>query len=119
MKKLITLGAIILIGVSSVWYFDLMHEPIESVDELINKGYTFAHNYFGAQEDDYRSIDINDSLIPIDQRIIKKKGILTTPRIDVYTWHYTTHKITIWVGEIKNGEYSIIDAIRYNSKSGF
>lgn len=116
MKKIIIISTIILIGLFSTWYFDVWHRPVETINELIGQNYDFAQkNYFQTDPDRECAVNVNDELNEFDGGILDKKKILNDSIIHVFTWNFTTHKKTIWVGKTKTMNHEIIDAIRYKN----
>ena len=114
MKKILILLIVLTFGAAVVWLSDVLHEPIEVIEELVGEEYTFAHtSYFQTKESDYYSISINGELDNFNSRILSRRETLSSPYIDVYTWDYFTHKCTIWIGTTKDSTLRIIDAIRY------
>ncbi|MEX2484830.1 MAG: hypothetical protein WED10_09725 [Brumimicrobium sp.] len=114
MKKLIVILSISLVGLTASWYFDIWHESVETVDELIGHNYDYAHKlYFQTDPDIQYKVNINSKLNEFDGGILNKKEILTDSIVYVFTWDLMTHKKTIWVGQTKKMKNQIIDAIRY------
>lgn len=120
MKKLIVILTFIVIGLTASWYFDIWNKPVQTIDKLIGQNFDYAHKrYFQKDPDKQYSININDNLSEIDGGILNEKEILTDSIVHVYTWDFTTHKKTIWVGQTEKMELQIIDAIRYSNKVQF
>lgn len=120
MKKLAVILPIIVVGLTTSWYFDFWHKPVEKIDELIGQNYDYAHKiYFQTDPDKQYKMDVNDNLNEFNGGIFNKKDILTDSIVHVFTWDYTTHKKTIWIGQTEKLESEIIDAIRYNKKVQF
>lgn len=120
MKKLIVIISIIVIGLTASWYFDIWHEPVEPIDELIGKNYDYAHKiYFQKDPDRQYKVNVNDNLSEFDVEILNKKEILNDSIVHVFTWDFTTHKKTIWVGRTEKFQNQIIDAIRYGNTVRF
>ena len=120
MKKLIIILSIIIIGLTASWYFDIWHESVETIDELIGKNYDHAHKmYFQTDPNRQYKVNVNDNLNEFDGGILNKKEILADSIVHVFTWDYTTHKKTIWVGRTEKLESQVIDAIRYSNNVRF
>jgi hypothetical protein len=116
MKKLIVILSIIIVGLTASWYFDIWHEPVETIDELIGKNFDYAHKmYFQTDPNRQYKVNVNDNLNAFDGGILNKKEILTDSIVHVFTWDYTKHKKTIWVGRTERLENQVIDAIRYKN----
>lgn len=109
-----------IVAPTATWYFDIWHEPVESIDELIGQNYDFAHKiYFKADPDNQYTVNIKDNLNEFEGGALKVKEILTDSVVHVFTWNYTTHKKTIWIGDTKYMKSQIIDAIRYRNNVRF
>ncbi len=120
MKKLIVILSIIIVGLTASWYFDIWHEPFETIDQLIGKNYDYAHKmYFQTDPNRQYIVNVNNNLNEFDSGILIKKEILTDSIVHVFTWDFTTHKKTIWVGRTKELESQVIDAIRYKNNVQF
>jgi len=120
MKKLIVILSIIIVGLTTSWYFDFWHEPVETIDELVGKSYDHAHKmYFQTDPDKQYKVNINENLNEFDGGILNTKEILTDSIVHVFTWDCTTHKKTIWVGRTEELESQVIDAIRYKNNIQF
>jgi hypothetical protein len=120
MKKLIVILSIIIVGLTASWYFDFWHEPVETIDKLVGKNYDHAHKmYFQTDPDRQYKVNVNENLNEFDGGILNKKEILTDSIVHVFTWDYTTHKKTIWVGRTEELESQVIDAIRYKNNVQF
>jgi hypothetical protein len=118
--KLIILLTFVTIGLSSAWYFDIWHKPVEPIDKLIGKNFTYAHKiYYKTKPDNHYEINIKDNLNEFDGGIYIKKNKLKNSIVQVYTWIFTNHKETIWVGETMRLKNEIIDAIRYKNNVRF
>jgi hypothetical protein len=116
MKKLLAILSILIVGLTTAWYFDIWNKPVETIDELIGKNYDFAHKmYFQTDPNGQYKVNVNDNLNEFDGGILNKTKVLTDSIVNVFTWDYTTHKKTIWVGQTKAMKYEIIDAIRYKN----
>lgn len=120
MKKLIVILSILGLGLTASWYLDMWNEGVETIDELIGQNYDYAHKiYFQTDPDRQYSVIVNNNLNEFDGGILNKKGILTDSIVHVFTWVYTTHKKTIWVGRTEKLENQVIDAIRYKNSVRF
>jgi hypothetical protein len=120
MKKFITLGLIITIGLVSSWYLDIWHDAVENIDELIGQNYDYAHKiYFRTEADNSYKININNELNEFDGAILYKMEFLTDSIVQVYTWEFVNHKKTIWIGETDKMKNQVIDAIRYKNNIQF
>ncbi len=120
MKKLIVIGSIIVIGLTSTWYFDIWHDSVETIDELIGQNYDYAYKmYFRTDPDSHHEVNINNKLNEFDGGILSKKEILIDSIVNVYTWDFANHKMTIWVGKTKKMNSQIIAAIRYKDNIRF
>ena len=120
MKKLIVILSIIIVGLTASWYFDIWNEPVETIDELKGKNYDYAHKmYFQTDPNRQYKVNVNDNLNEFDGGILNKKEILTDSIVHIFTWDYTTHKKTIWVGRTEKLENQFIDAIRYKNTVRF
>ena len=120
MKKIIVILSVIIIGLTTAWYFDIWNKPVETIDELIGKNYDYAHKmYFQTDPDRQYKVNVNHNLNEFDGGILNQKEILTDSIVHVFTWDYMTHKKTIWVGRTKKLESQVIDAIRYNKDVRF
>lgn len=112
--------SLIIVGLTTSWYFDIWHEPVEPINQLIGENYDYAHKtYFQTDPDKQYKVNVNDDLNEFDGGILNKKEILTDSIVHVFTWDYTTHKKTIWVGQTEKLESQVIDAIRYSNKVQF
>jgi len=119
-KKLIVILSLIIVGLTSSWYFDIWHEPVEPVNELIGKNYDYAYKvYFQTEPDKQYKLNVNDNLNEFDGGILNKKEILTDAIVHVFTWELMTHKKTIWVGQTEKLKSQVIDAIRYKNNVQF
>lgn len=102
------------------WYFDILHEPVETIDELIGKNYDYAIKFYYRKEPDNQyKININANLNEFEGAIYDKKSILKDSIVQVYTWTFMNHKETIWVGKTRLMKSEIIDAIRYKNTVRF
>lgn len=120
MKKLLVFIIILVVGFTVSWYLDIWHKPVEQIEELIGQNYHDAHKiYFHIDPDKHYKLNINSDLNEFDGGILNKKEILTDSIIHVYTWNYTTHKKTIWVGKTKKMKTQIIDAMRISNDVEF
>jgi len=122
MKKkglLITL-AISVIVLGLLFYFDIFKEPVETLDRLIGKDFDYASKiYFKRIPDVKYNINIIHTLSEFDGAILNSKDLLTDSIVNVYTWTYSNHKKTIWVGQTSKMKNQIIDAIRYKNNVRF
>ena len=119
-QKTIIISTIFLVGLISIWYFDILHKPVETIDELVGKNFDFAHKvYYKTDPDIHYRININDNLNEFDGGIYDKINNLKDSIVQVYTWTYLNHKQTIWVGQTATMKSEIIDAIRYKSSVRF
>lgn len=120
MKKIIVILLVFVIGLTIVWYFDILHESVETIDELIGQNYEYAQkSYFETDPDSHHTVNINEDLNEFDGGILNKKEILKDSIVHVFTWEYLTHKKTIWVGQTDKIENQILDAIRYKRNIQF
>ena len=120
MKKLKVIFSIIVIGLTASWYFDIWNKPVETIDELIGHNYDYAHKmYFRTDHDRHYTVNVNDNLNEFDGAILNKTENLSDSIVHVFTWDYTTHKKTIWVGQTEKMKMQIIDAIRYSNNVQF
>jgi len=120
MKKIIIISILVILGLASFWYFDVWHEPVERIDELIGKNYDYAHKvYFQTYPDQEYKININDNLNEFNGGIYNKVKNLKDTIVYVYTWKSLNYKETIWVGKTDKLESEIIDAIRYKNSVVF
>ena len=101
---------------SVIWYFDILHKPVETVDELVGKNYDFAvKTYFDSEPNISTKFNINNKLNEFQGGILSKKSIIRDSIIKQYTWTFLNHKTTIWVGKTDNLDNEIIEAIRYKN----
>jgi hypothetical protein len=120
MKKIKVILVILVIGLTVSWYFDIWSEPVETIDELIGQNYDYAHKkYFETDPDRHYIVNVNDDLNEFDGGILNEKEILTDSIVHVFTWDYSTHNKTIWVGQTDKMESQVIDAIRYKDNVQF
>ena len=122
MKKkglLITLAVSVSV-IGLLFYFDIFREPVETLDRLIGKDFNYAcRTYFKSTPNEKYTININHNLSEFDGAILKNKSLLTDSIVVVYTWTYSNHKKTIWVGQTSKMKNQIIDAIRYKNNVQF
>jgi len=112
--------SLIIVGLTASWYFDIWHEPVEPISQLIGENYDYTHKiYFQTDPDKQYKLNVNNNLNEFDGGILNKKEILTDSIVHVFTWDYTTNKKTIWVGQTEKLESQVIDAIRYSNKVQF
>lgn len=79
MKKLTVVISIIVVGLTASWYFDIWHEPIETIDELIGQNYDYAHKkYFRTDPDNHYKVNINKDMSEFDSGILNEEKIMTT-----------------------------------------
>lgn len=120
MKKIIVLLLMIITGLTALWSIDEYNRPVEAIDELIGRDFNFAVKaYFQTEPDQQYKVNINSNLDEFNGGILNKSGILRDSIVHVFTWKYTTHKKTLWVGKTETMESEVIDAIRYNNKFMF
>ena len=120
MKTAFIIAAALLLGLASVWYFDLSHRSVEKIDELIGKDYAYAHQlYFKTDPDRHYQVNIHHPINEFDSGILDKKHLLSDSLVHVFTWNAINHKKTIWVGKTENQSLEIIDAIRYQDDVKF
>lgn len=120
MKTKIIIGTILLLFMTTSWYFDTWNESVERIDELVGKNFDYAQKtYFRTDPDSHYIININKNLNEFDRAILSKQGILIDSIVDAYTWNFFNHKKTIWVGKTKQLNHEIIDAIRYKNNIQF
>lgn len=120
MKKIAVIFSIVVVGLTAAWYFDIWHDPVETIDELIGQNYDYAHKkYFQTKPDRQYKLNVNDNLNEFDGGILSEKENLTDSTVHVFTWDYTTHKKIIWVGQSKKMKNQVIDAIRYSNNVQF
>ncbi len=118
--KYIILLTVVTIGLTSAWYFDTWHKPVEPINRLIGKNFVYAQKlYFESKPNSQYKINIKDNLNEFDGVILYKKNKLKNSIVHVYTWTYFNHKETIWVGETVKFKNEIIDAIRYKNNVNF
>lgn len=119
MKKIIFV-VLIFLALGITWYFDLTHNSVEKIDDIIGKNYiTEVKSYFSTKPNYQYKININKNLNEFDGGILNKKSKLKDSIVTVYTWKYFNHKKTIWVGKTESMKYEIIDAIRYKNNVNF
>jgi len=119
-KRLLIILAITVIVITLLCYFDIFNKPVETLDKLIGKDLDYAcGTYFKTTPDIKYNININHNLSEFDGEILKSKNLLTDSIINVYTWTYSNHKKTIWVGQTSKMKNQIIDAIRYKNNVRF
>ncbi len=76
-SKFLIILTIAIIGLASVWYFDIWHKPVETIDKLIGKNSDYANKLYYRTEPDYHyQININDNLNEFDGGIYDKKNKL-------------------------------------------
>jgi len=120
MKKIVIISILVLIGLGLTWYFDLLHEPVEPISELLGNNYDNAHKmYFRTDPDEQYKININKCLNEFHSGISIKKGLLLDSIVYVFTWNFPRYKKTIWVGKTKELDNEVIDAIRYKDGVNF
>ena len=114
--KLIFLVIAALIISLTIWYFDLFHKPVETVDVLIGSNYDYAiKSYFHSEPNTSTTFNINSGLNEFQVGVLSKKYIVRDSIIRQYTWTFLNHKTTIWVSKTDNSDNEIIDAIRYKN----
>ena len=87
MKELIVILSIIIVGLTASWYFDIWYDSVETIDELIEKNYDYAHKmYFQTDPNRQYKVNVNNNLNEFDAGILNKKEILTDSIVDVFTW---------------------------------
>lgn len=87
MKKLIVILSIIIVGLIASWYFDIWYDSVETVDELIEKNYDYAHKMcFQTDPNRQYKVNVNNNLNEFDAGILNKKEILTDSIVHVFTW---------------------------------
>lgn len=122
MKKnlILVLVLILLSGLGSALYYDLFHNSVENIDELIGKNYDYARNiYFKREPDVHYKKNVKVGLNEFDGGILSSKVIFSDSMVHVYTWNYNKYKKTIWVGQTSNMRNHILDAIRYKNNVRF
>lgn len=120
MKRLPILVALLFAVLAALWYFDIGHDPVEPIEELIGHDYNYARKmYFRTEPGNHYTLNINEPLKEFDVEILNKQQMLTDSIVDVYTWEYKTYKKTIWVGETELMKDQVILAIRYNKRVEF
>jgi len=118
--KYIIILATAIIGLTSTWYFDILHKPVETIDKLIGKNFDYANKlYYKTEPDSHYQININDNLNEFDGGIYDKINKLDDSIVHVYTWTFMNHKETIWAGKTRTMKSEIIDAIRYKNSVRF
>ena len=110
---------IIVLTTSSLWYFDLLHKPVEPVGKLLGKDYAFALKYFGAKPNSSTAFNITDDLNEFNGGVLSVDVKLKDSIINQYTWEFNRYKITIWIAETTKSPNEIIDAIRYKNNVRF
>jgi hypothetical protein len=119
-KGLLTTLVLSLIVIGSILSLYIFRKPVETLESLIGKDYDSASNtYFKKPPDVSYIININHNLSEFDGAILKNKKLLTDSIVNVYTWTYSNHKKTIWVGKTSKMKNQIIDAIRYKNNVRF
>ena len=120
MKKIYTAIFLLLIASISIWYFDILNEPVSTIDKLIGKEFELARQeYFNSDPEYQYQININNDLDEFNGGVLNHKDILIDSIVNVYTWNFINHKKTIWTGKTKNMNNVIIDAIRYHKDIKF
>ena len=115
LKFIFVIIAIIIVG-STIWYFDLFHKPVETVDELIGNNYDYAlKSYFHSEPNSSMTFNINNALNEFQGGVLSKKNIVRDSIVRQYTWTFLNHKTTIWVSKTDRLDNEIIDAIRYKN----
>lgn len=118
--KLMLLLTTAIIGLASIWYMDIWHKPVETIDQLIGKNVDYADKiYYQTRPDHHRQININHTLNEFDGGIYNKRTQLKDSIVHVYTWTFMNHKETIWVGATSSMKGEILDAIRYKNSVRF
>jgi hypothetical protein len=103
-----------------IYYFEPMHQSVETIDELIGENLDFANKiYFKSEADETTKINLNNNLNEFQGGILSKKSMLLDSIVYQYTWNFYTHKKTIWIGKTNENKYQIIDAIRYKNNVKF
>lgn len=114
---IIILG-LIFIGLT-VWYTDPFHDSVEPISKLIGKDYNYALSYFGNKPDIETSFSIRSNLNEFQGGVLSNAKSLKDSMVKQYTWAFTNHKVTIWVGSTMKSDWEIIDAIRYKNNIVF
>jgi hypothetical protein len=120
MKKIYSTIFLLLIASISIWYFDILNEPVSTIDKLIGKEFdSVRQKYFNSDPDYEYQININHDLDEFNGGVLEHKDILIDSIVNVYTWNFSNHKKTIWTGRTKKKNNEIIDAIRYHKNIEF
>jgi hypothetical protein len=91
--------AIIIVG-STIWYLDLSHKPVETVDVLIGKNYDYAlKSYFKCEPNSSSTVNINNELSEFQGGVVSKKHMVRDSIVRQFTWTFMNHKTTIWVSK--------------------
>jgi hypothetical protein len=63
-SRITQIGLVLLVVIAaSIWYFDVLHQPIETVHLLIGQNYDYAHKiYFCSEPDQSYRINVEDEL---------------------------------------------------------
>ena len=110
----------VIIICSAIWYFDVLHKPVETIDELVGNNYDYAvKTYFNSEPNISTTFNINTNLNEFQGGILAKKNIIRDSLIKQYSWTFLNHKTTIWVSKTDNSDNEIIDAIRYKNEVQF
>ena len=73
-KKLSILIMFFIIDPTAVWYFEVFHDTVETVEELIGQNLDYAaKSYFGTDPDKSYSFSINQNLDEFQLGILTKK----------------------------------------------
>lgn len=119
-NKILYISIILVFVCFCIYYFEPMHKPVETLDELIGENLDFADKkYFKSEADEITKININNNLNEFQGGILSKKSILLDSIVYQYTWNFYSHKETIWIGKTIENKYQIIDAIRYKNNVKF
>jgi len=115
--KLILIIIATTVVILTIWYFDLLHEPVETVDELIGENYDYAlTSYFRSEPSMSMKLNINNPLYGFQRGILSKKDIVRDSIVRQYTWTFlNNHKTIIWVGKTDKSDNEIIYALRYRT----
>jgi hypothetical protein len=117
MTKRITLTiGLLIVVLTAAWYFDLFHDPVETIDELIGHNLDYAaKEYFESNPDDYVTFSINQELNEFQGGVLTNRDRFRDSIIHQYTWTYLNHRVTIWAVKTDNFPEEIVDAIRYKN----
>ncbi|MCC6837043.1 MAG: hypothetical protein IT234_00775 [Bacteroidia bacterium] len=118
--RILLSGLALLVGITTYWYFDIGHKPVENVNILIGNNYDFAKKlYFRSNPDEFHTFKLKDAKNEFRGIIQSHASILKDSTIHEYTWSFSRYNVTIWVGKTASLDHQVIDAIRWRKDVQF